>query len=238
MYISHPLPEGLRIVDDAPVPQPSGDALARVRDLWEQELALRPRLFNGRIFSLDRIEGNTAHGFMCEYAWHVAQLREPELSGQLRVRSLAVSGLVVAGGHVIFGLRRQDLAVEPGLWELVPCGTVDDGPRDPDGSISWRGVFLQELREELGLEVPPAAPRPFALIEDTATRIWELGVAVEAKVDHRDVLASFVSNPAPEHTEMAAVPLADVPKFHKTRKKKMVGACPLLLKAYGLLDKQ
>lgn len=235
MYVTHPVPDGLRVVDILPAPAPPEHALAEARNLWEAELAARPGLFNGRIFSLDSIKGGEARGFMAEYMWYVAQLRAPHLHEHLRVRSLAVSGLVVAGGHVLFGLRKPGLAVEGGLWELAPSGTIHGDLRDKDGSLSWRDVFREELREELGIDAPASEARAFALVEDTDTHIWELGVAVELKLDHREVLAAWASLARSEHSEMAAVPLDDVPRFHTLRKAHMVGACGPLLRAYGLI---
>lgn len=236
MYVTHPVIGVPRIVDTAPVPAPSGDALARVDSNWEREKAECPALYNGKIFSIESIEGSSVTGFMGDYAWHLAQLRDPSLHSELRMRSLAVSGLVVAKGHVIFGRRKLSLAVEGGLWETAPSGTLHD-LREADGSLSWRKVFLEELREELHIAPPPMMPRVFALVEDTETNVWEMGVAIELDMDHRSVLASWVASPNPEHSELAAVPVEDVPKFIKVRGKEMVGACPHLLAAYGLAGK-
>lgn len=234
MYISHPVPDGLTILDTMAEPALPPEITAEVQAVWESESRLRPGLYNGKLFSLDRIEAGMAHGFMAEYAWYVAQLHNPALYDHLRVCSLAVSGLVAANGHLIFGLRKAELAVEGGLWELAPSGTMHGGLREPEGSISWRGIFSEELREELGIEAPPSLARPFALIENTVTHIWELGVAVEIPASYQDILAAFAANPRPEHTEMAAVPLADVARFYSARKDHMVGACASLLSAYGV----
>jgi hypothetical protein len=234
MYITHPVPDSLTILDSVACPPLAAETKAEVQAVWESETRLRPGLFNGSVFSLDHIEGNVAHGFMAEFAWYVAQLQKPALYDSLRVRSLAMSGLVVADGHLIFGLRKAGLAVEGGLWELAPSGTMHGNMREPDGSISWRKLFAEELREELGIEVNPAMARPFALIENTGTRIWELGIAVELPISYQEIMAAFAANPTPEHTEMAAVPLADAARFYSTRKDHMVGVCGPLLSAYGV----
>lgn len=243
MYVAHPVPQELRILDDVPAPSPTTAALDEVRAIWESEKLVRPGLFNGKLFSLDRIESGKAHGFLADYSWYVAQQRRPELFGELRVRSLAVSGLVVAGGHMIFGRRKASLAIEGGLWEPAPSGTIPGGLREPDGSLSWRKVFLDELRGELGLALGsdldtagvPRLLRPFALIENTATNIWELGVALELDLDHREVLGAWAATPAPEHNEMAAVPLEDVPRFYAERRADMVGVGGMLLAQYGII---
>ncbi|MBI4806387.1 MAG: hypothetical protein HY795_14225 [Desulfovibrio sp.] len=234
MYITHPVPDSFTIQDSMASPALSPETRAEVQRIWESEKALRPGLFNGHVFSLDRIEAGVAHGFMAEYAWYVAQLQNPTLYDSLLIRSLAVSGLVVASGHLIFGLRKASLAVEGGLWELAPSGTMDGALREPDGSISWRKLFTEELREELGIDVSPAMARPFGLIENTDTHIWELGIAAELPISYQEILAAFAASPSPEHTEMAAVPLADAARFYNTRKDLMVGATGPLLSAYGV----
>ena len=245
MYVAHPVTQTLRILDASPAPVPSPAALDEVRAIWEREKRERPGLYNGRLFSLERFRGDDAVGFLADYSWHVAQQRRPELYEELRVRPLAVSGLMVAGGHMLFGRRKTSLAIEGGLWEAPPSGTIPGDLREPDGSISWRKVFLEELREELGLDLQASLDtsgahrllRPFALIENTATNIWELGVALELDIDHREVLAAWAATPKPEHNEMAAVPLEDVPRFHKERHadNDMVGVCGMLLAQYGVI---
>lgn len=244
MYIAHPVPQELRILDAVPAPRPAAAALDEVRAVWESEKRERPNLFNGKIFSLDSIESDEAYGFLADYSWYVAQQRRPELFGELRVRSLAVSGLVVAGGHMLFGRRKASLAIEGGLWEPAPSGTISGDLREPDGALSWRRVFLDELRGELGLNLgsdlntagASRLLRPFALIENTATNIWELGVALELDLDHREILGAWAVTPEPEHNEMAAVPIEDVPRFYTERRADMVGVCGMLLAQYGIIS--
>lgn len=236
MYVTHPVPPDLRLMADHPAPSPCAAALKRVEAIWEREKAGRPGLFDGTLFSIARFEGDTALGFMARYKWYVAQLAEPALYDELRVSSLAVSGLVIAGGHVIFGKRKLSLAVEGGLWESAPTGTISAEGMGPDGSLDWRKTFVEEMREELGLDVSPEMARAFALVENTHTHIFELGVAAVLGVDHREVLAAYACAPHPEHTEMGAVPVADVPRFYTARTQEMVGACGFLLAAYGLIE--
>ncbi|GFK92656.1 hypothetical protein NNJEOMEG_00481 [Fundidesulfovibrio magnetotacticus] len=233
MYVTHPVPADLRILDDAPVPAPDPDLLARTDALWECERLERPGLHDGRIFSLAGMEGGTLHGFAAPYRWHVARCREPKRFAALPVRSLAVTGLVTASGHLFFGLRKTSLAIEGGLWETVPAGTLHLGRKEEDGALSWRDLFLEELREELGVSAPAASLRPVALVEDTVTGIWELGVAVDLQADHRDVLGAWAMLETTEHSELAAVPLADVPRFVRERGPSLVGACPHLAAAAG-----
>ncbi len=236
MLLTHAVSPDFALSLTAPVPRPPADALDRAEAIWREETARLPSLYNGRIFSVERLEGSLAVGFFAPYMWHVAQFRQPELFEHFRVRSLAVSGLVQAAGHVVFGLRRRDLVVEPGLWESAPTGTIDDTRLNPDGSPCWRAQFLAELAEELGLSARAEALTSVALVEDTVTHIIELGVAVSLPVGPDGVLAAFVGVDKPEHDQLSIVPVADVNRFYATRNDQLVAACAPLLIAGGLLD--
>ncbi|MFP5240629.1 MAG: hypothetical protein ACLGQW_12430 [Acidobacteriota bacterium] len=236
MHTTHPVPDGLVLLDSCEPPEPSASALERVEALWADALARTPGLYDGRLFSLVEFDGARALGFMAQYKWYVAQLAEPSLFGELRVRSLAVSGLVNVRGHLVFGKRRAGLSLEGGLWELAPSGTISDACREPDGSLSWRGQFARELTEELGLTAPLGALKAFALVEDTETNIWELGVRAELDIDPGDVLAAYAGLERTEHDQLSIVPLADVPRFHKTRRKELTSVTGPLLAAAGFIE--
>lgn len=236
----HPVSPEFRIVADAPVPQPAPQALSQAKKIWEGLAKKRPGLCNTRIFSLERVRDNAAHGFMAEYMWHVAQHEDPALFSRFGARPLAVSGLVEARGHVFFGLRRARLAIEGGLWEPVPWGLIEDPVMLPDAELDWRNAFAEHLRAQLGAAGATAQPQPFALIEHDAanawTSGWTLGVAARLDADHRDILGSWASLEATGHSELAAVPVSDVPRFFKQRGASMTGAAGPLLTAYGLLE--
>jgi len=232
MYLTHPVPSGLRIIDRLPEPELPPQALAVAEEVWAQRKAANPALFNGKVFSLDRFEGADVLGFMAQYKCYLAQLDHPELADAYRISSLAVSGLVVARGHVLFGLRKTSLSVEPGLWEMVPSGTIHADLREADGSLSWAGIFKDEFAEELGMPFPDTPCTAFALVEDTTTRIWELGVAAELDLDHRDVLLAWSTAGQVEHAEMAAVPVEEAARCITERGPLMTGVSKHLLAAW------
>lgn len=238
MFIHHPLPPHpatLTLRDTGTPPDAPAEVRARVEAIWRGELAKGRRLFNGRVFSLEHLEGGVVLGHLAQYKWYVAQLAEPALAPFLKVRSLAVSGLVIAQGRVLFGRRHPALALEGGLWELTPSGTIHGRHREADGSVSFRLQFLEELREELGLSLPDSQPlAPFALMEDTRTHNWDLGLALRIDADPEAIAARHSSGPNDEYTELALVPEAEVAAFVQARQEEMVGVSRQLLWAYGL----
>ncbi len=235
MFVHHTLPPGLTLRDTAQPPSPPAEVLGRVEALWQRELAGGRRLFNGRVFSLERLDGCTAIGHLIQYKWYMAQLADPSLAPYLRVRSLAVCGLVIAQGRVLFGRRHPALALEGGLWELTPSGTIHGKHREKDGSVSYRQQFLEELGEELGVTLPDAqALTPFALVEDTVLGNWDLGIALRLEADPEHIARSHSFGPNDEYTELALVPEAEVAEFVHVRQQEMTGVSRQLLWAWGL----
>lgn len=235
MFLHHQIPATLTLRDTARPPAPPADVLDRVEAIWRRELENGRRLFNGRVFSLERLKDGTAYGHLAQYKWYMAQLADPSLAPYLRVRSLAVCGLVIARGNVLLGRRHPGLALEGGLWELTPSGTISGKHREADGSISWRLQFLEELREELGLEFPGTqAITPFALVEDTAINNWDMGIALRIEVDPQAIARQHSFGADDEYTELAFVPEADVAAFVHAHRDEMVGVSHQLLYAYGL----
>ncbi|MCC6920709.1 MAG: 8-oxo-dGTP diphosphatase MutT [Alphaproteobacteria bacterium] len=75
------------------------------------------------------------------------------MTEKLRLVLVAAAALVDGSGRILMAERPagKELA---GLWEF-PGGKVEDGERPED-------ALVRELREELGIEVAPAALEPFA----------------------------------------------------------------------------
>lgn len=231
----HALPGSLTVRDTAEPPSPPARVLDRVAAIWERERQARPELFDGSLFSLDRIADGTAHGWRCPYSWYLAQLVEPDLYGHLRVRSLAVSGLCLAGNHLVFGRRNERLHLEGGMWELAPSGGIHGGLREPDGSISLFGQFREELREELGLRLKDDARlSAFAFVEDTETRICDVGIAAGLPVTPEELVGLHGRLADDEYTELALVPKGRVRDFLKARRDAVIGVSRCLLSAFGL----
>jgi hypothetical protein len=217
-------------------PRPGREVLDQVEDIWLGQRAEFPGLFNGDLFSLDRFEGREALGWACPYKWFVAQLAEPLLRRHLRVRSLAVSGLCLAGDRLVFGLRNPSLFLDPGLWELAPSGGIPCSSLEPDGTLSYSHQFYRELREELGI-VPAQATaiEPFVIVEDTATNIWDMGLALELPLEPDEVARLHRERGSDEYTALEMVPAHEAGAFLAGRQGRVSGVSRALLEARGLL---
>lgn len=138
------------------------------------------RLFNGRVFSADVITPGLITGHMTEFRRIVAQMDDPDLAATLRLRPLAVCGVVRCAGGVVIGRRPMGAVYQAGMWQLPPAGSVDHHAERADGRIDLAGQILTELTEELG--IPPdqvGKPRPLCAVEHPGSRVTDLGIALD-----------------------------------------------------------
>jgi len=236
MFNLHAPPPGLIMRLTAEPPRPGREILDQVEDIWLRQRARFPGLFNGDLFSLDRFEGQAALGWACPYKWFVAQLAEPLLRRHLRVCSLAVSGLCLATGRLVFGLRDQDLFLDPGLWELAPSGGIPCSSLEPNKTLSYSRQFQVELREELGVDLAqPAVIEPFVIVEDTSTNIWDMGLAFELPMEPDEVARLHRERGSGEYTALEMVPVHEAGAFLAGHQGRVSGVSRALLEAKGLL---
>ena len=137
----------LRVTSLEPPLAPELDAM--VERHWQDACRHLP-LFNGQVFCADRIGAELIEGHWTEYRRAVAQMAEPALGEVLRIRSLAVCGVLRCRDGVAVGRRESASVYQAGLWQLPPAGSVDAGAAEPGGA-SWRRALLDELQEELGI---------------------------------------------------------------------------------------
>jgi hypothetical protein len=172
------------------------------------------RMFNGRVFSADVITPRLVTGHLTEYRRVVAQMEQPGLFAQLRVRSFAVCGVLRCVGGVVVGRRHRAANYQAGMWQLAPAGSVDAGAVTADGTIDLRRQLLSELREELGL--PPEAvgkPRPLCVVEHPGSHVSDLGLALVTRLSAEAVLAAHRVGGNGEYEQMLVVSEAGLAAF-------------------------
>ena len=177
---------------------------ARVEAHWQRAQAGRS-LFNGRVFCVTGRAVSVLSGHWTEYRRVVAQMAEPGLFDTLRIRSLAVCGVLCCPGGVVVGRREATSLYQAGLWQLSPAGSVDDGAAIPGGA-DWRQAILAELLEELGL--PPAsvgALTPFCLVQHPAG-VLDLGIRVDTDLDAAEIMSRHRSNGNGEYEALRILP--------------------------------
>ena len=195
-----------RIVRDMPPLDPALDAAVEWH--WQAACA-RHSLFNGRVFCADRHDAAGLDGHWTEYRRVVAQMADPALRAVLGVRSLAVCGVLCCRDGVVVGRREAGSVYQPGLWQLPPAGSVDQGAAR-DGGADLRAALLTELREELGLGADAVEMiLPLCLVEHP-TGVLDLGMQVTTALSGDAILAAHQAGGNGEYADLAVVPAQDL----------------------------
>jgi hypothetical protein len=192
--------------------------MSRVEQIWQTEIQNRgpdKSLFNGRLFSIERTQPGRIAGWLAEYKWFLAQRREPALYDALRVRPLAITGLLHCADGIVFGRRASHVEQDAGRWELVPSGGVDDSATRPDGSIDLAQHVIKELTEETGIvrELIEGSPPPFAIARDESSHVSDVGILLRTSLSEADIQATFARLTNREYTDLQVVAFDRVGEF-------------------------
>jgi 8-oxo-dGTP pyrophosphatase MutT (NUDIX family) len=215
---------------------PISDTLeTEVSRIWSRACRDVPSLFNGRVFSVDKISPDRLAGHWTEYRRVLAQLRVPALYEGLRVRSLAVFGALLCADGLVFGQRNPDAVYLPGWWQLPPAGNVDVAAQQGN-AIDLKGQLLRELDEELGLPAEcVTAMHPVCAVEHAGTHVLDLGYVLKTPLDEPAVRAAHATSRDRELVALKVVPRRDLQSAMAAMTPLMPSAS-LLLRQLGLPD--
>lgn len=208
----------VKVLEAVPAPAWSAATEKRIQAIWDREKKKRgERLFDAPMLSLERVDGETLWARRVSYRAYLGQLREPALYAELKIRALAVSGLLHVGDEVLFGLRATHLTQDPGCWELVPSGGLSLDYLGADGVYSLKDQFLAELREELGVAADALSGRalPYLLVEDTESHCIDLAIEARVKEPKESIAHAHESRGTDEYTALAFVAAPDLPRFER-----------------------
>ena len=236
-WIVHEIVPQVRIDVTRPMPvlDPADEAL--VGTVWEAaQRRLGGALFNGRVFCADRIAPELIEGHWTEYRRLVAQFENPAMFARLRIRSLAVNGVVLGSDGVVFG-RRPDLAVyQAGLWQLAPAGSVDPSAASPDGRIDAVRQVATELREEVGLDFADiVTATPIALVEHAGSHVCDLGIAMTTRLRADAILAAHRARGDGEYGALRIVARDEIEAFAAEAGEGMARQSRVFLERLGWL---
>lgn len=154
--IAHGAGIRVEIVDDAADGAAGADP--RIDEIWNQRLAMNPKLFDGAMLDLRQIEPR-AGGFRCARASYRSLIASEVLG--VGACLFAVVGVVQrrerdqAEASVLLGQRGANVRAYAGLWECAPAGGVGPpatGVKALDAAALIEQVS-EEAREELGAEL-------------------------------------------------------------------------------------
>jgi len=207
-WVVHDVTAAVRVVVARVMPDLPVALEQEVDRLWRAACRARPHIFNGRIFSIDDIAPDIISGHWSEFRRSLAQINQPELYDELKVRSLAVNGVISCADGVLIGRRSSHAVYQAGQWQLPPAGSVDQSAEAPDGSINVSSQLLQELQEELG--VSPECIEgftPLCLVEHPRTGVTDFGIEMRTSISSAELLAAHAASGNPEYEEMHVLPI-------------------------------
>lgn len=172
------------------------------------------RLFNGRVFSVDRFAAELVTGHLTEFRRIVAQMEQPALFPELGVRPLAVCGVLRCADGVVIGRRHRGAMYQAGMWQLPPAGSVDAGAVGADGAIDLRRQLLSELREEVGLSADAVEePRLLCIVEHPGSHVSDFGLGLVTKLSAEAVLAAHQAGGNDEYEQIRVIAETELPAF-------------------------
>lgn len=202
------LDQHVRVVADRDMPALAEALEAEVAEVWAAERRLHPSLFNGRVFCADVVTAARITGHWTEYRRVLAQMRRPELFEQLRIRALAVNGLLECADGLVLGRRQAAAIYLPGCWQAAPAGNVE--ARDDD-RLDLVEQLQAELTEELGLSAAEVEIlRPVCAIEHAGTRIVDVGFLMRTMLDFEAIVARHAAAGNGEYEALRLVTPAEI----------------------------
>ena len=148
----------------------SSEIESRVDELWQAALSFYDsRLFNGQIFSVNKILENKMTGCFVQYKYLIAQHLDPRLKVQLNICPVSVLGLLNCSDGLLFGKRQNWVATNPNQWGLLPSEYLGADTFSHNGSIDFLKAFLIALKNEVNIEPHTLTNLiPFAMVEENS----------------------------------------------------------------------
>ncbi len=168
-------------------------------------------LNTGGIFFRYQYFAQTNCGRIAEYRHYIAQKARPELFDILRVRPVAVSGLLECEDGLVFGRRSEGVTQHAGSWELEPSGGIDAAELPMSGNCDCVSAILRELREEIGIGPESVSGlRPYCLVEDLDSHVFDIGIAIASPWTVAMVRDAHRDAGSTEYTDLRVVPITEL----------------------------
>jgi hypothetical protein len=240
-FVVHKLDPDLRVRVTRVMPDLDRRLDATVEQLWRAaaervEAGGAGSLFNGRVFSADRITPIEITGHFTEFRRLVAQMERPALFASLGLRPLAVCGVLRCADGVPFGRRHPAAIYQAGMWQLPPAGSVDSSAVSVEGAVDLRAQMLTELAEELGLrpdQVDP--PRVLCAVEHPGSHVTDIGIALVTALTGAQVLEAHRAHANAEYASLTIVPFDGMADFVARAGADLVPPACVFLASAGLL---
>lgn len=241
-WTAHEVEPGIRIALTADMPLLGPALEAAVDRCWAQAQArCGGKLFNGRVFSADTLTPTQIGGHWTEFRRIVAQMEEPALYADLRVRPLAVGGLILGTDEtgapfVLLGRRPAQAVYQAGEWQLPPAGSIDPGAVADDGGIDAMFQFHAELEEELGIaRADVTVLHPLCIVEHAGSHVLDFGILATTRLTPEQVMAAHAERGNGEYDPLIALPTHRLQAFLAENAGAVTRQAPVFLAQAGLV---
>jgi hypothetical protein len=238
MFNVHPFHKSSIITVEESRQKPTSTLDREIQVIWEEEQARRDKsLFNELLFSVQDFSEDHIVGQFVEYRLLIAQRIKPELYEFLRIRPLAVSGLLLCSSGIVFGQRHASMTQDSGLWELVPSGGISLSCEDKMSTIDINQQLLKELFEEVNIASSSiSSTSPLCLVEDTETHVIDIGNEIVTSLDGNAILQTHHLGNRAEYANLKIICIPDIPKFIGQEKENLVEVSKILLQERGFTE--
>ena len=226
---------GLQAHATRPMPDIPLATEAKVASAWAEALLASPRLFNGTVFSADTITAGRIEGHWTEYRRVLAQMRNPDLFEALRIRALAVNGLLECADGLVLGRREPGSIYQPGTWQSPPAGSVE---RRTESSLQGTEVdlseqVLAECEEELGISARDVVVRcPVAAIEHPESHIVDVGILLQTHLSFAEIEVAWAASGNREYDRLSLLTYPEACQDSLSGKLLLLSTTRILLEAW------
>ncbi len=197
-----------------------------VEELWLAEQTKRGPLFDGQLFNVVCVKKDKIEGHFVSFKLYLAQKRHVNLRKKLSMQTLSVSGLTLAGQHVLIGQRASHLVNSPNLYETVPSGGIGAEGIGDRREINWRHQLLKELAEETRMPMSWVASVQFQqLVWDQENCLFEICALIKLDLAILDIALQ----PNDEYQQLFWLPYGAITTFIETHDSQCVPLSILLL---------
>ena len=212
----------------------SKNIISEVENIWIKEQSTgKKTLFNGQILSVVNISESDLIVSKTEYKYFVAQQVRPELYEDLKIRPLAVSGLLACQEGVVIGRRAKSMMQDANLWELIPSGGVDPEKTDLKTNVPYIGQTFLELQEEVGIGRERILEmKPFCLLEDTITHVIDIGIIIKTSLHGNEILDHHNRFGSNEYDKLKVVKWSELLHTGSTNRSDFVNLSTAMIHIY------
>lgn len=190
-------------------PQHTADIEAEITRIWAAACQTNPSLFNGCVFSADRVTRTAISGHWTDYRSVLAQMKNPALYPHLRLQPLAVIGLLETPEGYVLGRRHPSSLYQGNFWQSPPAGSIER--RGESTAVNLAEQLLAEAEEELGLTAESLhVGSPRLIARHPGTRILDIGIPMRTPLSFSAVTACWESSANQEYDQLALVPPAEI----------------------------